>query len=449
MDYLSEPSKKIPIAGTYDVIVAGGGPSGIGAAVAAARNGVKTLLIEGTGALGGMGTNGLVPAFCPTSFGKVGPLIKGFAMEVIELLEAEDGVGGGGINEWIAIDAEKLKFVYDEIVAESGVTPLFFTLVSDVIVKDREIEAVIVENKSGRQAYTAKTFIDCTGDADLAFRAGVPCRKGDENGAMQATSLCLVVAGIKPESFEKWCEGHYYCLNQMRHLIVEGRASGELKETEQAEFKLMTAMYRPAGVLGLNFGHIYDIDGTMAEDLTVAMITGRKLAHDFIEYLRKRVPGMENAEIVNTGSLLGVRETRRIIGKFVLEEDAFFESKRFNDDIAVYNNPIDVHESNKASSLKNENPYGSLQDKADKIAYGIPFSAMIPQELDNLLVAGRSISADRSMQGTTRVMTPCLAMGQACGTAAALVKDAGIPVSQVNIAELRKKLMAQGANIAD
>jgi FAD dependent oxidoreductase len=449
MEYLYEPEKKIPVAASYDVIVAGGGPSGIGAAVAAARNGARTLLIEGTGALGGMSTNGLVPAFCPTSFGKIPPLVKGFALEVLERLEAEDGVGESGISNWISIDAEKLKFVYDEIIEEDGVTPLFFSIVSDVIVKGDKIEAVIVENKNGRQAYTAKTFIDCTGDADLAFRAGVPCQKGDKNGSLQATSLCLVIAGITPKPFEDWCEGHHYCLNQMRNLIIEGRASDELKELEKSEFKLMTVMYRRAGVLCLNFGHIYDIDGTKAEDLTIAMIVGRKLAHDFIAYLRKKVPGMGNAEIVNTGSLLGVRETRRIVGEFVLKEDAFFESKRFDDDIAVYNNPIDIHESKKESSLKDENPYGALQEKVDKIAYGIPFSTMIPQGISNLLVAGRSISADRSMQGTTRVMPPCLAMGEACGTAAAMVKDIDAPVTKVNIAELRKKLIAQGANITD
>jgi FAD dependent oxidoreductase len=413
MNYINEPAKQIPIAGSYDVIVAGGGPSGIGAAVAAARNGAKTLLIEGTGALGGMSTNGLIPAFCPTSFGPIEPLIKGIGIEVLERLEAKDGVGDNGIKGWIAIDAEKLKCVYDELLEAAGVTPLFFTMISNVSIKDDRIEAVIMESKSGRQAYTAKIFIDCTGDADLAFRAGVPCQKGDDDGLLQATSLCLVIAGVDQAPFEKWTEYPHSSLLKMRKLIADGRADGTLKELEQTEFKLMTIMYRrKPGIIGLNFGHIYDIDGTKVEDLTKAMKMGRKLAHNFVAYLRDMVPGMENAEIVNTGSLLGVRETRRIIGEFTLEEDAFFESKRFEDDIAVYNNPIDIHEPRKDASNKEENPFTRLCKDIDKIAYGIPFRAMIPQQISNLLVAGRSISADRAMQGTTRVMPPCFAMGE-------------------------------------
>ncbi len=447
MKYIHEPPREIPVAGNYDIIVAGGGPSGIAAAVSAARNGAEVLLIEGTGALGGMSTNGLVPAFCPTSFGPIEPLIRGLGFEVLQRLEAKDGVGDNGINGWVAIDAEKLKCVYDEILDEAGVNPLLFSMISDVATDGNEIKAVIVENKSGRQAYTAKTFIDCTGDADIAFRAGVPCLKGDDAGSMQATSLCLVIAGVEQSEFEKWSDYPHSSLQKLRALIAEGRANGELLEREETEFKLMTVMYRRRpGIICLNFGHIYGIDGTNAEDLSRAMKLGRKLAHDFIAYLRKQVPGMANAEIVNTGSLLGVRETRRIIGDFTLEQDAFFENKRFEDDIAVYNNPIDVHETNKDASQKHRNPFQRLSEGIEKVAYGIPFRAMITQKMSNLLVAGRSISADRSMQGTTRVMPPCFAMGEACGTAAAMVKDTDIPVTKVDIAKLREKLLGQGAN---
>ena len=451
MKVINELAKQTPVSGCYDLIVAGGGPSGITAAVAAARQGMKTLLIERSGSFGGMATNGLVPTLCPyvNSLSEK-PLIKGIGFEILERMRAGNAVGDRTDTcKWVAINAEKLKLIFDEMVLESNCDYLFFTTVSDVIVENGGIKALIIENKSGRTAVEGKMFIDCTGDADVAYLSGVPTVKGDEAGNVQASTLCFLVAGINVEKYIKFYNDIGGSVG-FRKFVRAARRDGRLKEDDQIEFKIMGDCLHPdSGFVGFNFGHIYNIDATDASQVSKAMMLGRKLAHDFMEFARTEVPGMENTEIVSTGSLLGVRESRRIVGEFVLSEDAYFEGHRHEDDIAVYDYPVDVHDVRKNAEKDEKNPYGKLSNKDEKPVYGIPFRVLLPRGIDNLLVAGRSISADRPMQGTSRVMPACFAMGEAAGTAAALSVNNDILIKELAPAELRRELLAQGVFLSE
>lgn len=432
----------VPVYGIYDVVVAGGGPAGVVAAVSAARNGAKVLLIEQTGGLGGMGTSGLVPCFCPYSNSDE-PLIRGIGYEILERLRKKEGVGDRrNTIHWVTIDAEKLKCVYDEMVAKCKV--LLFTFVSDVIRCGDRIKAVVIENKSGRQAVLGKVFVDCTGDADLAFKSKVRFEKGGSSGELQGVTLCFVLAGVNTAAFRKWFKGNRH----MTDFLHAAEAKGELKAFRGADYVMSSAHVIYPGVLGLNFGHIYGIDGTNAEDITRAMIKGRALAHEFLRYARARITGFKQAEIVTTGTLPGVRETRRIEGEYRLTVEDFKAARHFEDDIAVYAYPVDVHSAAKSSKdrAKTLKALETLVLPSGK-SYGIPYRCLLPKGVGNLIVAGRSISADRMMQGSIRVMPSCFAMGQAAGTAAAMAVKENIFPKQINIKRLQKRLSAQGAKI--
>ncbi len=447
MKSILEPAKRIPVFGTYDVVVCGGGPAGIASAIASARNGAKTLLIEQGGALGGMGTLGEVPSFCPFGKGKR-TAITGIGLEAVERLKKAGGLGvTADAIPWVVKDPEKLKVIYDEMVSESGAKLLFFTFVSGVIKQKDKISYVLIENKSGRQAVAAKIFIDATGDADVAAAAGCAFSKGDKRGIMQAASLCFRSIGIEKKKYYKFSRAI-----DARGGAKEWWASlvkkGKLAKIDKTEYRGLGSQEIYPGSLGHNFGHVYFADGTNAKDLTRVMVSGRKLAQSFVEYGRKHIPGMKNAKIVATGALPGIRETRRIKGAYELTLDDYLNARHFPDDIAVYDYTIDVHNatSNKKEAQKFDKDFYSLWLKKGQ-TYGISFRSLLPQGVSNLLVAGRSISSDRMMNGSVRVMPACFATGQAAGTAAALSAGEKTVPGKLDIRFLRQRLEKQVARI--
>ena len=444
MAYIKEPAKKLRVAGKYDVLVCGGGPAGIGAAISAARNGAKTLLVEQSGFLGGMGTGALVPTFAPSAMSGA-PLIKGIHAEILALLN----IGDGSNDTWPPIDPEKTKYAYDLLMEKAGVELLFFTRISGVIKSGRKLDCIIIENKSGRQALRAKYFIDCTGDADAAAMAGVSFRKGGKNGAMQPASNCFTVAGIDDKKFEairKKNNAHDLKLSDKMR-ADEGKAL--LPEVPLGEYRFLLETKFEKGYWGFNFGHIFNMDGTDAGDLSSAAQKGRRIANNFIAYARKKLPCFKNAYLVSVGQTIGIRETRIIEGEYTMTVADYLSRTKFHDSIAVYDYPVDMHQTDKSLKAFKKSHKAFTQDflLSPGEYYSVPFRALVPKSIDNLLAAGRSISCDRQVQAATRVMPLCVATGEAAGLAASMAAKKGNSFRDTDTELLRERLTAQRARV--
>ncbi len=438
--YVTESARRLPVYGAYDLVVAGGGPAGVAAAVSGARNGLKVLLLEQIGCLGGMSTGGLVPCLAPYSQGATAPLIRGIAGEILSRLKAAGGNGEPGVEQWPAIDAEKLKLIYDDLVNRAGVTTLFFTFVSAVLRERGRIRGLVIENKGGRQVVLGKAFVDATGDGDVAARSGVRFVKGDSKGRMMGVTLCFTVAGIDPDGYRRWLRKFPDNVGKNRFLR-EAVAAGRLPDWDDAEHRMIADIALQPGYRAYNYGHVFNVDGTNPDDLARAMMRGREIAHSFMALARRYIPGMKNAVLTATALLPGVRETRRIRGVDALDERLFRSGRITDDAIAVYDYPVDLHGSDKkAKTVLEEQPAGFL--------YGIPYRIMVPAGGPaNLLVAGRCVSADRIGQSSVRTMPACFAMGEAAGVAARFAVRQGVPFGAVDPAALRQVLAKQGANI--
>ena len=429
-------SFEAPLSEGWDVIVAGGGPAGCASAIAAARAGAKTLLIEKTAALGGMGTLGLVPAWCPFSDG-VRIIYQGIAERVLRAtMNGMPHLKPDQVN-WTAIDPERLKAVYDDFVIESGAKVRFETSICGI---DKDgggnIAAIFGASKRGIEAFQAKVFVDCTGDADLAAWAGAPFEKGGAGGALQAATHCFVLSNVNLYGYE-YQNTAMMVYSQMKRIAEEGK------------YPLITdghACNSPigAGLVGFNTGHIWGVDNTDPDSVSAAVIHGRKQAAQFRDALAENFPkAFAGAWLAQTGALLGIRETRRIVGDYVLTRDDYMARASFPDEVLRNNYYVDVHQSEreKASGKKYEEcRYGNGE------SHGVPYRCLIPKTLRNVLVAGRSISTDRPVQGSTRVMPVCLAQGEAAGTAAAMAAaKTGDVRADVCANALREDLRAHGA----
>ena len=451
MRYLTEPKKKLPVYGNFDVVVCGGGPAGCASALSAARNGARVLLIEQTGCLGGMSTAGLGPIMAPFTNTRE-PFIRGIALEVLTRLKEIGGAGDTPKNStmWPVIDSEKMKLLYDTLMEEAGVKVLFFTGVFNVLKSKNRMKAIVIENKNGRQAVTGKTFIDATGDADLAVMAGVPFEKGDSKGRMQPVTLCFTAAGIDSEKFKTLRNVIFKGLNaKMTDATIHPYLGKSLPNMKYGEYRYIVNKNLGNGVWGFNFGHVYKVDGTDADSLSFGMAYGRKIVANFIKHARKHVPGFENAQLLQTGQLMGVRETRRIRGIYKYTISDYTSLRKFDDTIAVYDYPVDVHAPTKSRKLykKHEKQFTNDYVLPAGKYYSIPFRTLVPVKINNLLVPGRSLSADRLTQGALRVIPLCLAFGEAAGLAAAMAAKKGNAIKDTDFALLRKKLKAQGAKV--
>ncbi len=426
----------------YQLIVAGGGMAGVAAAVAAGRHGAKTLLIESSAACGGLGSNGLVPSFTPFSYkGLDKPVVGGIAAEMLRRLQAIKGSNRAG---WPFLDAEAVKFVCDEMLESAGVEVAYLTNVVDVKAENHLLQSMTVLDRNGLHELSADNFIDTTGDAFIAYKAGVPILSGDSKNRTQPGSSCMVIAGIDTKKLPttgKVVDGNISLTLFLRKCISEYLAGGLLENQGNFEYHIAGANLDIAGgILRINFGHFYDLGCCDCGKLSKLLSEGRKYSRKFVECLKNNLPGMENAVLVSTPALPDIRESRRIVGRTTLPEQAYWQGERHADDIAIYDYMVDVHAleaSEQAASLADDLYERLIKNSMEK-CYGIPFSIMLPQDIDNLAVAGRCVSAEQSMLGSLRVMPACMAMGQAAGTAAAMSR----PLAKVNIKALQKKLSA-------
>lgn len=413
----------------YDIIVAGGGLTGVAAAIAAKRMGIQNvLLIERYGFLGGMATAGLVNPFMSyfkskKPYTEENQLIFGIFQEILDELD-----NLGGLKNKSTFDAEIMKLVLSRMVQKAGVDILLHTFITNVNMNGKNIiESLQVANKSGLYDIKGHIFIDCTGDADVAYRAGVPCKKGrDEDGFAQPMTICFRVANVDKTKMPS--------RKEIDRLYKEAVVRGEVHNPR--EDVLFFDTLQP-DVIHFNTTRIVMKDATDAEQLTQAELEAREQCWEMFYFLKKHVPGFENSYFQVTASQIGIRESRRIVGKYVLTEDDILRGCKFDDSICYCAYNIDIH-----------NPSGSgtiLKALAEGDYYGIPYRCLLPQNVDNLLVAGRPISSTHEAHSSLRVMPTCTAMGQAAGTAAAMAIKYGVWPHQVDVKALRQQLKNDGA----
>lgn len=420
----------------WDVIVIGGGPAGCSAAIASAREGAKTLLIEGTGMLGGMGTAGLMNNWCPFSDGEK-IIYKGIAEKVY--WEAKKGVPSFPINnhQWVPINTEHLKRVYDDLVTQSGAKVLFFSTMCGVKMKDKKnVDYVLVANKNGLSHLKAKVYVDCTGDGDLAAFAGADYMYGDSLGEVQSSTLCFSIVNINQTEYEKY------------GLKLQGQSSISPihKILKSGKYPLITdthfnvKLVHPT-VLMFNAGHVEGVKSTDPVKLSDGIVKGRKIAEEMHRALKEECPEVfKDSYLSVSGSLLGVRESRRIKGDYVFTVDDWLARRSFPDEIGRNCYYIDIHKENAQKFDRYKNGE----------SHGIPYRCLTPQKLNNVLVAGRCISTDALAYGSLRIMPACLVTGEAAGLAAALASSQKkINIHAVDVNYLRKRLKEEGQDIRD
>ena len=451
-------TRQRPIEESFDLSVAGGGPSGVAAAVAAGRVGLRVALIEQSGCLGGLGTSGLVNVFMPFADGEH-TLMGGIGIELVEALYARGFLPPDvspehwrkGERRGLSFNGEGLKLLLDEFVERAGVEMRFFSSLIDAEVEGREIKAIVVSGKERLYAMRAPLYIDATGDATLSMMAGVPFQVGGDEGETQAPTLCSALAGVDTERYRRFVQ-ETRRPGDWQPLIVplqQAIADGVFSEPEMH----LPGIFMSGDGYGiLNAGHLYGVDCLSDRDLTRAMIQGRKKAQEYVRFYRNYVEGCENLLHIATAAVLGVRETRRMVGEYALNVDDFVARRSFDDEIGRFNYSIDIHRS--SPSLQDYEELIQEFTKGYRLgpgeSYGIPYRTLIPKAdaerpIDNLLVAGRCISTDRMVQGSIRVMPCCLITGQAADTAAALCKQQDVAPRELDAGLLRGVLREQGA----
>lgn len=421
--------KNVKTGDTWDVIVVGGGPAGCTAAISAAREGARTLLIEAGGQLGGMGTAGLVPTWSPFSDGQR-IIYRGLAEKIFE--ESKKGVPHvkKDMQNWVPINAEQLMRVYDRMVTESGAEVLFFSRMGAVnMSSSNTVESIVVANKQGLTSLKAHVFIDATGDGDLAAWAGADFKRGyDNDGTNQLSSLCFAIDNI--DMYDYNSNTPLPTWNTKNNPIIEAAKSGKYPLVDDyANVSLVGPR-----LLQFNAGHIA-VDTTDQRDISRAMIVGREKAEQYLEALRDLRPTtFGNANLVKTASVLGVRDSRRIVGDYVLTGDDWRARRTFDDEIGRNCYYIDIHGSTTPPQRYKKGE-----------SHGIPYRCLTPKKLKNVLTAGRCISADGEVYGATRIMPCCMVTGEAAGMAAAhAIEESRGDVHRIDVARLRQELKAKG-----
>lgn len=430
-------TKQVAVVGSYDVVVCGGGPAGVFAAIAAAREGAKVAIVEQYGFLGGMATAGLVMPLSVFTYQNK-KVIGGIPWEFLERLEA---MGGGYIEKPlgnVAFDPELYKLCMQRMVLEAGIDLYMHSYISGFTKReDGVIESIIFENKNGSEALEAKVFIDCTGDADLAAMVGVPMQ--EQNGEpLQPLSTYFVLAGVDTQSplvneamhHNKQGE-NCHCLPIRNYLLEHAEAlnipefGGPWFCTTLHEGCVAVNMTRTAG------------DACDNRDYTAAECRLREDVYRMAEILRTNFKEFENCYVQTVATQAGIRETRRIKGVHTMTAEEYVSGYRYDDSISRGAHPIDIHATKGSSQVTHF---------LEQAAY-VPYRALIADNFANLLVAGRAISADRKAFASMRVQASCMGTGQAAGVAAAMAAKADCSVKNVDIVTLVQKLREIGAQI--
>lgn len=453
-----EFKKVLPVIGKTEVLAVGAGPAGIGAALSSARNGADTFLIDVNGCVGGMATVGMVGPFMTSFDAKAeNMVIRGIFEEIVDdMVEAGHAVhpkdvhNGEPYSSFFRIghnnvgpfSAEYFKLVCTNKLQEAGVKILLNTQFIDVIKEGDKITGVVVANKDGMGVIESDIVIDCSGDADVAYRSGVDCSLGnEETGNIQPMSLFLRVGNVDTEKLIAHMEEHK---SEIRPFF--GPFSWTIKEHKEdwgniPRGEICVFKDVEDGIYHLNVTRINNADATKTEDLTRGEIECLQQCFQVHEFMKKHCPGFENSVIVDIADTMGIRETRHIDGEYKLTGQEVADCKLHDDDIAVMATCMDTH------NLDDEG--GTFVPPTAGDYFGVPYPCLVAKGIDNLFVAGRSISAESMAASAIRMMPSCMAFGEAAGVAAAMAIKDNVAPKDVDSKKLVDKLKSQGAYVGD
>ena len=451
MKTILEPARELKVRAEVDVLVVGGGPAGLMAAEAAAQDkNLKVMLLEQRGYMGGNLTIGLpILSFLGPKGNQV---VKGGAQKFIDRMWAKNAASEHypckNHMSFTIIDPDQAKTVAWDIMDDAGVEVLLYVFVTDTIVENGKVKGVIIESKAGREVILAKTVIDCTGDGDVAFRAGVECNKGDENGGMQPPTLMFLMRGVETQKLrDAICnEPEKYDMDVMptsqfrKDKFITVGLRGRILEAQQKGYKVPVS--RTILITGLeedeiwvNMTRVSGVDSTDPVSYTKGEHDARVQMYEVMAYLKDFVPGFEKAWLERSAAFMGIRESRVIVGKYVMTAKDILEQKRFEDAIAVAGYPVDIHHAKG----------GDCTMLFCEDAYEIPYGVLVPQTVEGLLVAGRCAAMDHEAMAATRVMSTCMALGEAAGVAARVALADNVLPSEVDVDKVRTELLKNGA----
>lgn len=443
-----------------DLLIVGGGPAGTAAAIAAGRMGIRTLIVESGNCLGGMATQGLVAPFmtCYDSKGEQ-MIIKGIFSEIVDRL-VENGWAihpslvrnqtpwsawmKAGHDHVTPFEAEGLKYVLDVMTAEAGVKVLYHASFVKPIMKGKRIAGATLLTKAGLQNVTAKMVIDATGDGDVAFRCGVPCEVGNPaTGKIQPASLFFHICNVDSDALIADVEKHLPEFRRVNNVsyralhwnVAEAEANGEWDLARKSVNIFKSVQHDEWAV---NCTRVLNVNPLDSESLTAGEIEGRRQVQEIMHFFRKYVVGCKNVKLKSSASTLGIRESRHALGEHILRGEDLLNGVVPDDSILVASNSLDVHGGGNGANT-------SVYTTINALWYGVPYRSLVPQGVENLLLAGRNLSAESDAAGAVRVMPPAMAMGHAAGVAAAIAIKGGTAPRNIDSDELRRTLLNQGA----